>query len=303
VSTSPSLKSWIQAARPKTLGAAWVPVIAATALSYSIAQTWHLWVLICALVSSLMIQIATNLFNDSIDFKKGADTAKRLGPMRVSASGLISPSRVSRVAFAFCVLAFVFALPLVLKGGGVILLLAFISLFFAYGYTGGPFPLAYLGLGDLFVLLFFGFASVLGTFYLQTGAKDVPTAAIVLSIQIGLWATALIAINNFRDWQEDLSNRKMTLSARFGPLFSRIEISFLLIFPFVLGLVFWSQNRSTFAAYLPLIALPLAVKVVICVWRWEPSTRFNALLAQTGAVHLITGVCLSIGLWMSSPAQ
>lgn len=288
-------KSWVLAVRPKTLGAGLVPVLASTALAQAMTGQFRSWVLVCTLSASLFIQVATNLFNDAIDHEKGADTQKRLGPVRVSASGLIAPKLVFRTAVACIVIALLFSVPLIKEGGILILAFGLISLFLSLGYTGGPFPLAYLGLGDLFVFLFFGLFAVLGTYHLQSHQAPIPIEAFALATQIGLWATALIAINNFRDSAEDKLTQKNTLSVRFGPIFSRAEISGLLLLPFTIGIFFWPARHFLLAACLPILILPLALKIVIDLWKTEPSPHYNVFLAQAGGVHLVGGLLLIIG--------
>ena len=289
-------KTWIIAARPKTLGAAWVPVLVGTAASRALSGGWNSMVLACALGSSLMIQVATNLFNDAIDFKKGADTGDRLGPRRVTAEGLASPRAVFFAAWICIAIAFLLGIPLVLAGGLPILVLGLVSLFLAYGYTGGPFPLAYLGLGDLFVYLFFGLVAVGGTYFLHAGTLAPFGAVVVAGSQIGLWATVLIAINNFRDSAEDRRNAKLTLAARFGARFSRIEISVLVLLPFALGIAYWPAHGFLAAGLLPMLVLPLAFRLAGRIWSWDPSPAYNGLLALAGALHALAGLLLSAGL-------
>jgi 1,4-dihydroxy-2-naphthoate octaprenyltransferase len=286
------MKAWILAARMKTLGASWVPVLATSAWVYRTQSTVSLWVFLCALGSSLAIQIATNLFNDAIDFEKGADPVHRLGPKRVTATGMIPVKKVYRAGFLCVGIATLLGVPLVVHGGWPILVLGITSLALAYGYTGGPFPLAYLGLGDLFVFLFFGIAAAFGTYFLETKSSVIPASVWILASQIGLWATVLIAINNFRDFESDRSNHKMTLPARFGPTFSRVEITALLIVPYLLGAYFWGTHENIKAAFLPLLTLPIAFKIIYSVWSEEPSERFNRLLAMSGAVHMLSGLLL-----------
>ena len=289
-------KTWLLAARPKTLSAAWVPVFVGTAVAWRLTSEWKGLVLACALMSSLFIQIATNLFNDVIDHQKGADTAQRLGPTRITSSGMASQRSVYIAAWVCILLAILFGLPLVLEGGLAILALGLLSLFLAYGYTGGPFPLAYLGLGDFFVALFFGPIAVAGTYYLHTLNLDPSISVWIAGTQIGLWATVLIAINNFRDSAEDLRNKKLTLAARFGARFSRLEISLLLILPFALGLAYWPSHGFLAAGLLPLVVIPLAFRVIRNVWILPPSPEYNRLLAWSGAIHALAGLLLGTGL-------
>jgi 1,4-dihydroxy-2-naphthoate octaprenyltransferase len=208
---------------------------------------------------------------------------------------LASEKSVFVAAWICVAIAFAFGVPLAARGGLPILGVGLISLALAYGYTGGPFPLAYLGLGDLFVYLFFGLIAVGGTYYLHTFQLDPVVPVLVAASQIGLWATALIAINNFRDAVEDRQNRKLTLAARFGARFSRMEISLLILAPFALGLAFWPSQGFLGMGILPTLVLPLAFRVVGCVWSWEPSEKFNGLLAQAGAIHLLAGLLLGLG--------
>lgn len=294
------MKIWIQAARPKTLSAAWVPVLATTALVHSLGLQWRWDVLVFALVSSLSIQVATNFFNDVIDFKKGADTSRRLGPTRVSAAGLLRPEQVWRAALAMAVLAIAAGAPLVVIGGWPIVLIGVAAVALTYGYTGGPWPLAYLGLGDFFVLLFFGWIASWGTAFLEVGYAMPVLPILVLGSQIGLWATALIAINNARDAGEDRVSGKMTMAARFGLQFSRLEISFCLLAPFLLGFGFWGVLLNRWGlALLPAMVLPLAIRVVTGVCRTVPSREWNRYLAQAGAMHALTGLLLTLGGFLS----
>ncbi|MEN9724047.1 MAG: 1,4-dihydroxy-2-naphthoate octaprenyltransferase [Pseudomonadota bacterium] len=297
VNSLTTVRTWILAIRPKTLSAAWVPVLLGSALAKRLHGNWNAKIAIMALASSLLIQVATNLFNDALDFKKGADGAQRLGPTRVTASGMASPKAVFLAGWISLTLALIFGVPLIIEGGLPIFALGVVSLFLAYGYTGGPFPLAYLGLGDLFVYLFFGLIAVGGTFFLQTQTLRPAIPVLVAASQIGLWATALIAINNFRDSAEDLRNHKLTLSARLGARFSRIEITSLLIFPFVLGLGYWPVNQGAWSAgILPMLAFPLAVRISYDVWKTDPSPHYNDHLARAGVTHLLAGLLLSIGM-------
>ncbi|MEM7385472.1 MAG: 1,4-dihydroxy-2-naphthoate octaprenyltransferase [Verrucomicrobiota bacterium] len=167
--TTPSpILNWVRAARPKTLPAAVVPVAVGTALGATLSGEWFPGLAALTLLCCLAFQIATNFFNDAIDFKKGADTPQRLGPVRVTASGLISPRAVITSGVVLLLLAVILALPLVQARGWIIIAIGLPSMFLCYGYTGGPFPLAYLGLGELFVFLFFGLIAVAGSYFVQT---------------------------------------------------------------------------------------------------------------------------------------
>lgn len=287
------MNQWLLAFRPKTLTAAIVPILVGTAIAYSEGFYTPAWITICTLFSALFIQIATNLLNDAIDFSKGADSHERIGPQRVTQSGLLSEKTVMWGGVFCLVVALAFGVPLVLHGGWPILFIGICSLFLAYGYTGGPFPLAYLGLGDLFVILFFGLIAVGGMNYLY--ALVLRNAAIIGGLQVGFLATVLIAINNLRDREQDMKVGKKTLAVRFGVLFVRIEIATLIGACFALN-IYWLEWGM--AAYLPWLLSPLALKIIWDVFSTEPSAAYNKFLAQAAALHLGFGVLLSVGLYL-----
>lgn len=284
---------WFLALRPRTLTTAVVPVMVATALADAEGYAIKWWVSIFAVLSALFIQVGTNLINDALDFKKGADDERRVGPKRVTQSGLLSEKQVlfgGAVAFA---IAAAFGAPLVLEGGWPIVAIGLVSLFCGYIYTGGPFPLAYRGLGDVFVLLFFGFVAVLGTFYLHAGT--ITPSGWIAGLQVGLLATVLIAINNFRDSPTDKDAGKLTLAVRFGPLFAQTEILLLTFVPFLVGL-YWLRNGAQMAGTLPLLLLPIALLINQGVQKHPPGIVYNKFLAQSAGLHLLFGILLTIGL-------
>ncbi len=289
------IKPWIMALRPKTLSAAVVPVVVATALVKADGHQVLWWVSICALLSAVFIQIGTNFVNDAIDFKKGADTEERIGPQRVTQSGLLKASTVMAGGFTCFGLALLLGIPLVMQGGWPIVAIGLISLFLGYAYTGGPFPLAYKGLGDLFVILFFGLVAVGGTYYLHTG--EVSTGALMAGLQVGCLATVLIAVNNLRDAPQDARAGKRTLAVRFGIRFARIEILLLVLAPFLLGF-YWFQTGHWNAAILPLLCLPVARRLVMGVFMHPPSPIYNRFLAMAGLLQMGFGLLFAIGLWM-----
>ncbi len=288
-----AIRPWIMALRPKTLSAAVVPVIVGSALVKHEGLPVLWWVSVCALMASVFIQIGTNLVNDAIDFKKGADTANRIGPQRVTQSGLLTYKQVMIGAGLCFAIAFAFGIPLVIQGGWPIVVIGLASLVLGYAYTGGPFPLAYLGLGDLFVILFFGLIAVGGTFFLHTHALTV--SALVAGLQVGCLATVLIAINNFRDSPEDGKVGKRTLAVRFGPQFARLEILILTAVPFLLG-TYWARFGPLNAGLLPILGVPLARRILTGVFKNDPSPLYNKFLAMAGALQLIFGMGLALGL-------
>ncbi len=285
-------KAWFLAIRPKTLTAALIPIGVGFSLSYLWEGQVRPGLTFLALCSALLIQIGTNFINDALDFKKGADTAERMGPQRATQSGWISPVRVWWGGIFCFFLATVFALPLVLAAGWPLILIGILSLMAGYAYTGGPYPLAYVGLGDLFVLIFFGWVAVGGIYFLNTGHWSLP--AFVAGSQIGLLATVLIAINNFRDARTDRKVHKRTLAVRWGAVFSRYEIAVLAFLPF-LGGIYWLMHGFTWAAFLPLLSLPLAIRLVRRIFGTEPGPVYNQFLAQSAALHLLFGILLSWG--------
>ncbi|MGA1129153.1 MAG: 1,4-dihydroxy-2-naphthoate polyprenyltransferase [Chthoniobacterales bacterium] len=288
---SPTMNPWILAARPRTLGAAAIPVLAGAALAFSAGSLDPLATLLIV-ACAVLIQIATNYFNDAIDHAKGADTAERLGPTRVTSSGLLAPRAVIRGGVICLALAVALSIPLVLHGGWPIVVIGLFSLFFAYAYTGGPFPLAYLGLGEIFVVLFFGIIAVAGTFYLNT--LELSGASLLAGLQIGLHSSVLLAVNNLRDIESDRAANKRTLAARFGLTFARRENAALVMAPFVLGLA-WLPLGFFWAFLLPLMTLPLAWWLARACLEAQPDRSANQLLAQGAALHAVFGILLSIG--------
>ncbi|HVE69808.1 MAG TPA: 1,4-dihydroxy-2-naphthoate polyprenyltransferase [Thermoanaerobaculia bacterium] len=281
------MRRWLMAARPKTLSAAIVPVLMGSALASHepTAITW--WVFWCALIGAVLIQIATNLINDAIDFKKGADTAERLGPVRVTQSGLLTPQAVMTVAFLCLGGAALCGIPLITRGGWPMIAIGVTSILMAYAYTGGPFPLAYRGLGEIFVLIFFGFIAVGGTFYahsLQWNAK-----AGLAGFAAGSLATVLLVINNLRDVDGDRRVDKRTTVVRFGETFARMEIAFFALAPFA-AVAFIDPPRYL----MTLIALPLALFVIVWVMR-NRGAALNRGLALAGALQWIFGLSFVAG--------
>jgi 1,4-dihydroxy-2-naphthoate octaprenyltransferase len=285
------MNPWILAARPRTLGAAVVPVLAGTALAFA-ARSLDPLTTILILACAVLIQIATNYFNDAIDHAKGADSAARIGPTRVTSAGLLGPRAVMRGGAVCLAMAVLLSVPLVLRGGWPIVVIGLFSLFFTYAYTGGPFPLAYVGLGEIFVVLFFGIIAVAGTFYLNTLAWS--WESVLAGLQIGLHASVLLAVNNLRDIESDHAAGKRTLAARFGLTFARRENAALVMAPFVLGIA-WLPLGYLWAFLLPLMTLPLAWWLARACLAAAPDRSVNRLLAQAAALHTAFGLLLALG--------
>jgi 1,4-dihydroxy-2-naphthoate octaprenyltransferase len=278
--------------RPKTLTAAIVPFVCGSALAYSHQGAISWLLIVCGMMAALAIQIATNLINDACDFSRGADTLERLGPQRAIQSGMANVSQVYSAGIFFFIIAAIWALPLLAAGGTWVAIVLACSIASGYLYTGGPYPLAYLGLGDLFVLLFFGCVSTVAAYSLQVGG--VSPFAWLLSLQIGLLCTVLIAINNLRDIASDCAAGKKTLAVRFGKKFTRLEIAFLALTPY-LAVPLWFAAGYRLAALLSLLTLPLAIYITSAIWRTEPSSSYNRLLGLAALLHLLFGVAMTLG--------
>lgn len=286
------MRSWLLAARPKTLTAAVIPVVLGTALAWSHGRR-VLWVYaLLALAGALLIQIATNLINDAIDFEKGTDTAERVGPKRVTASGLIRPRHVKMAGLACFGGAALAGVPLLIRGGWPLLVIGLASIAAGYVYTGGPYPLAYNGLGEIFVMVFFGLVAVGGTYYLQW--LDYGASAAVAGIAAGSLANVLLAVNNLRDAEGDARTGKRTLAVRLGPRFAEWEIAFFAFLPLLLGFYWWAAG-ARIAALLPLLLAPLGASIVRSARR-DRGAALNATLAKSAALQAGYGLLFTIGL-------
>ncbi len=287
-----SIFDWIVAARPKTLGAAIAPVAVGCALAAKISGGLDWTLAFCTLGSCLALQIATNFFNDALDSIKGADTAARVGPRRITASGA-PPGLVKAAAWLMLLVATGLALPLLEARGLPILYIGIPSLYFCFGYTGGPMPLAYRGLGELFVILFFGLVAVAGTVFVQTG--EWLHDGFVAGIQIGCLSTVLIAINNLRDVEEDRGSNKRTLAVRLGTGFARAEIVLLIAAAHAAG-YYWVTQGWERGFTLPLITLPIGLFVAWRVLVEAPGKGHNRLLAMSGVQLLAFAFLLCWGI-------
>lgn len=289
-----TLKAWFLACRPRTLPVSLPPLIIGSVLAAQEVNLNALLILF-ALFCSLGIQIGTNLVNDALDFKLGADGPGRLGPLRMTQGGFLSYRQVMKAGFFCFAFALLCGIPLIMAGGWPICALLCLSIFCGYFYTGGPFPLAYTGLSDLFVLIFFGWVSTGIVYYLQTGTYTWP--CFLAATQIGLLAIVPHAINNLRDQASDSKVCKKTLAVRFGKTFARIEISFLSFAPFILGLL-WLREGFLFMTFLPVICLPVVIRNVQAIWGTEPSVAYNEFLARSALCELIFGCLLACGIFL-----
>lgn len=272
------MKNFILAARPKTLLAGVIPPLVTYAYFMTSKQPSAYHYLILAVFGALFIQLATNFFNDVIDFEKGADT-KRVGPTRVSAAGLVNIKTVKTWAISCVILAALSGIPLIYRGGIPFLVLGIISLYLSYGYTGGSVSLAYRGLGELFVFLFFGLFSVMGSYYLFSLQLNV--GAFVLASIFGLLATTFICINNLRDRRTDLEAHKMTLATRLSVKHYQLFILGTIFLPYLLLHYF----RDLKMIYWTLLALIPALKLAYIALNKE-GPELNQGLKFSG-IHLV----------------
>ncbi len=286
------IQSWVLAARPKTLPAAVAPVLVGTGLAINRGR----FVLLNALVAlscSLLIQIGTNYVNDLYDFLKGADNEKRKGPLRVLASCLITVKEMKTGSFLIFLLAFVLGLYLVYSAGPVVLMIGVLSIAAGIAYTAGPFPLAYNGLGDIFVFMFFGIVGTTGTYYVQ--AKDFSWLALLASIPVGALITNILVVNNFRDIEEDRAAGKKTLAVILGRTFARLQFIFLIAASFVVPAVLYFFFGFHIWIFLPYLTIPIAFKLINMLFTLE-GLQLNKTLELTAKLSVLFGLLFAAGL-------
>lgn len=286
-------KTLLLAARPKTLWAAIAPVIIGTAMAVG-ADGFHLLSALAALAGAVLIQIGTNFANDYFDFKKGADDIDRLGPTRATQAGLLSPSAMKRATFIIFSLAALVGLYLVWRGGLPILLIGLASILFGVLYTATRFAIGYLGLGDIFVLIFFGPVAVGGTYYVQ--ALSINWAVIIAGIAPGLFSVAILTVNNLRDIQTDLVAGKKTLAVRFGVTFARLEYLATVAIACVIPAIMLATGDGRLYSALTVLVLLVAIAPVRKVFTLT-GTVLNDVLASTGRLLLLYALIFSIG-WL-----
>jgi len=292
--SKPDLRLWVQAARPWTLGVAVSPVLLGTVIAHS--QGGIRWMAaLAALLGGVFIQIGTNLANDYFDFKKGADTETRIGPQRVTQSGLIKPETVKMGFMVSFGLAFLLGIYLVYLGGWPIVIIGLVSLLLGVIYTGGPFPLAYHGLAELPAFLFFGPVACATTTYVQTLAWS--PEALVAGSSAGFFSMALLSINNLRDHEEDIKVGKRTLVAVFGRRFGVIEYSLSLLLATLLPLVlaFLVPERSLIA--LTAITSLMALHAIRTTVNYQDPVELLGVLKMTSKLQIIFTVIFLLS-WM-----
>jgi 1,4-dihydroxy-2-naphthoate polyprenyltransferase len=283
---------WLVAARPATLPAAIVPVIVGTAAAGGGVPRPLSFV--AALCSALLIQVGTNFANDLFDFRRGADTVARLGPRRVTQSGLVSPRQVANATGVAFGLAALFGLYLVATSGWVVVVIGVLSILCGIAYTGGPWPLGYHGLGDIFVFVFFGLVAVIGSAYVQIGV--ITPLAVASAVPVGLLVTAILIVNNLRDIDTDRAAGKETLAVRLGRRFTQTEYATFLVVPYAVPVVLRLVGLVGPWFWLPVISLPLALRLVRLVTRTSDAVVLNRVLKQTGQLHLVFGLLFAVSL-------
>jgi len=290
------VRIWLMAARVRTLPAAIAPVLVGTSLA-GFAGVFHPLRFVAALVGAIFIQVGTNLSNDYSDARRGADTEDRLGPVRVTAGGLVPPGRVlvaTYVSFGVAVLAGIY---LIAVAGWELLLVGAASILAGVLYTGGPRPYGYEGLGEVFVFLFFGIVAVAGSYFVQV--KHLSWEAFALAVPVGLLAAAILVVNNVRDIDTDRRAGKRTLAVRLGRERTRELFAAMVYGAYLLAPVTWLFGPLSAWLLVPWLTLPLAAGVVRAVRNHSDGPTLNATLARTGMLQLAFCICLSAGLLLS----
>ena len=295
-SSTPKISPWLLATRPKTLPAAVAPVIVGCAMAY-VDQKFSLVPALACLMVALLLQIAVNLANDYFDFTKGIDTADRLGPIRVTQSGLIQPGRVKTAMTTVLVSSLLPGFYLVSVGGWPVAVIGAASVIAALAYSGGPYPLASHGLGDLFVFIFFGLVAVCGTYYVQV--LGLTSMALVMGVIVGLMITAILVVNNLRDIETDGRAGKRTLAVMIGKKKTQWEYACLLAGAYAIPVLLWLGGLASAWLLLPLASLPLALLQIRLLRQSSDGTALNDLLAKTAKLALLFSLLLAIGLILS----
>lgn len=282
---------WKLAARPRTLPAASAPVIAASAAAFADGYFDPLPAL-AALLGALLLQIGANFANDLFDFQKGADTAERTGPLRVTSAGLVTPREIKTAMAVVFGLAALCGVYLALHAGWPVIAIGVLSILGALAYTGGPYPLGYHGLGEVAVFIFFGLAAVCGTYYVQ--ALRLSPAAVWTALPLGLLTVAILVVNNLRDIATDRASGKHTLAARFGAKWTQREYVTVVSAAYLMPIGMWLSGATSAWVMLSWLSLPLVFPLFNKV-RALTGRALNPVLAQTGQLELAFALALALG--------
>jgi 1,4-dihydroxy-2-naphthoate octaprenyltransferase len=293
------MRIWLMAARPRTLPAAIAPVLVGTAAAVLEAgRLPRAGAFFAALLGSIFIQIGTNLANDYSDARRGADTADRLGPVRVTSSGLVTPRRVLRATWIAFAVAIACGIYLATVAGLVILLIGALSIAAGLLYTGGPRPYGYAGLGEVFVFLFFGLVAVNGSFYVQV--EELRALPLGLSIAIGFLATSILVVNNVRDLETDRRAGKMTLAVRMGRQNAVVLYRMLVLGAYAVLPMALIAGEASALPLIGLLSLPMAFGPMRAMTNRTDGPSLNAALAGTGALLGVFSLLVSAGLLIAS---
>lgn len=288
----PKRRAWIMASRPRTLPAAIAPVVVGTALAVHDGAFQPMAALV-ALVAALLIQVGSNLANDLGDYLRGTDARERVGPLRVTTAGLLSPREVQAGMVVVFGLAALCGLYLISLGGWPILLIGVLSIAAAIAYTAGPLPFGYYGLGDLGVFVFFGLAAVCGTYYVQ--ARTLTLAVWLAAVAMGCLVTAILVVNNVRDADTDAAAGKRTLAVLLGRQGARIEYLVLLVIAYVVPLILWLGLDYRPGVLLAWLTLPLAYRQTRAVFT-VLGPALNKTLAGTAQLAVAYALALAVGV-------
>ncbi|MGB5809026.1 MAG: 1,4-dihydroxy-2-naphthoate polyprenyltransferase [Polyangiales bacterium] len=287
-----SVGAWVLASRPATLTAALAPVAVGTACAWRIGA-FHWDVALAALAGAFLIQIATNFANDMFDFQKGADDDGRLGPTRAAQAGLLTVKQLRSGILVMLLAALAIGFYLTWVAGPLVVAIGLSSIAAGLAYTGGPFPLAYNGLGDVFVMVFFGFVAVCGTTFVQAGY--VPALSWAASVPVGALATAILVVNNLRDMEGDARARKHTLVVRFGRDNGVREYILLLVVAYATSVGVWIMGWTGPLSCLPWVTLPWAVRLARSVRR-DRGVVLNQTLSGTAKLLSVFGILFALGI-------
>jgi 1,4-dihydroxy-2-naphthoate octaprenyltransferase len=291
-----AVRIWVMAARIRTLPAAVAPVLVGTSLALG-DRHFHPFTFVAALLGAIFIQVGTNLSNDYSDARRGADTEDRLGPVRVTAGGLVPPRQVLVATYVTFGLALGCGVYLIVVAGWGLLIVGAASILAGVLYTGGPRPYGYEGLGEVFVFLFFGIVAVSGSYYVQV--QSLPWEAFVCAVPVGLLASAILVVNNVRDLETDRRAGKRTLAVRLGRERTRILYLAMLAAAFIVAPLPWPLGSMEGWLLLPWAAIPLALAVTKVVRTRVDGPSLNGALAKTGVLQLAFCVLYSAGILAS----
>ena len=286
------MNRWINTSRPKTLTAALSPVILGSSLAYY-EGNFNIITFIFIAIAASLIQIGTNYSNDLFDYLKGTDNKNRLGPNRAMQNGLLSLKEIKRAIIIIFILAIIFGFYLALLGGWIIVSIGLLSIFFGIIYTGGPYPLAYNGLGDIFVFIFFGLVAVSGTHYLYTG--NFTYNSIILGSAIGCLSTSILIVNNLRDIDNDKEYGKNTLAVYLGAKFTRIEYLTLMLVAYIIPIYISYNLSGKTSIYIVYFTLPIAIRLIVDIF-YKKKSSLNATLEGTSKLLLLYTLLFSFGI-------